>query len=74
MVAALGRELAPAGTGLEALVEAVRASPDRASIRRRLRCECAVCGWALPREQVGNGEMAAVAMGTGRKWRGLLWG
>ncbi|XP_066843518.1 E3 ubiquitin-protein ligase RNF31, partial [Anser cygnoides] len=52
LVAALGRELAPAGAGLEALVEAVRASPDRASIRRRLRCECAVCGWALPREQM----------------------
>ncbi|XP_041345784.1 E3 ubiquitin-protein ligase RNF31-like, partial [Pyrgilauda ruficollis] len=57
LVASLGREL---GLGLlEApskepllveLVEAVGSCPDRAALRRRLRCECAVCGWGLPRQ------------------------
>ncbi|XP_068034497.1 E3 ubiquitin-protein ligase RNF31 [Anomalospiza imberbis] len=57
LVASLGREL---GLGLLAapskepllveLVEAVGSCPDRAVLRRRLRCECAVCGWGLPRQ------------------------
>ncbi|NXR29186.1 RNF31 ligase, partial [Cinclus mexicanus] len=52
LVATLGREL---GLGVVAdpskesllgeLVEAVGSCPDRAALRRRLRCECAVCGW-----------------------------
>ncbi|POI18917.1 hypothetical protein CIB84_017339, partial [Bambusicola thoracicus] len=60
LLVAMGRELglSPGPTdavpGLQALVEAVRSCPDRALIRRRLRCDCAVCGWALPREQVRN--------------------
>ncbi|XP_058709170.1 E3 ubiquitin-protein ligase RNF31 isoform X2 [Poecile atricapillus] len=57
LVAGLGREL---GLGrvespsldplLVELVEAVGACPDRAALRRRLRCECALCGWGLPRQ------------------------
>ncbi|XP_031465844.1 E3 ubiquitin-protein ligase RNF31-like isoform X5 [Phasianus colchicus] len=54
---AMGRELglspgSAAAPGLKALLEAVRSCADRAQIRRRLRCDCAVCGWALPREQM----------------------
>ncbi|XP_067173275.1 LOW QUALITY PROTEIN: E3 ubiquitin-protein ligase RNF31-like [Apteryx mantelli] len=55
LVVALGRELGWRGAGgpaLGDLVEAVRASPDRAFIRRLLSWECAVCGWALPRHQM----------------------
>lgn len=57
LLVAMGRELGlspgpAAAPGLQELVEAVRSCPDRALIRRRLRCDCAVCGWALPREQV----------------------
>ncbi|KAM6188354.1 E3 ubiquitin-protein ligase RNF31 [Sarcoramphus papa] len=55
LVATLGRELglgrAPP-PGLGELVEAVGRCPDRAALRRRLRCECAVCGWGLPRHQM----------------------
>ncbi|NWV84263.1 RNF31 ligase, partial [Dasyornis broadbenti] len=57
LVSSLGREL---GLGLVLdpskepllgeLVEAVGSCPDRAALRRRLRCECAVCGWGLPRQ------------------------
>ncbi|XP_056368655.1 E3 ubiquitin-protein ligase RNF31 isoform X2 [Oenanthe melanoleuca] len=57
LVATLGREL---GLGvvphpskeplLVELVEAVGSCADRAALRRRLRCECAVCGWGLPRQ------------------------
>ncbi|XP_037982426.1 E3 ubiquitin-protein ligase RNF31 [Motacilla alba alba] len=57
LVAGLGRELglgllpAPSQEPLLAeLVEAVGSCPDRAALRRRLRCECAVCGWGLPRQ------------------------
>ncbi|KAM9251664.1 LOW QUALITY PROTEIN: E3 ubiquitin-protein ligase RNF31 [Cariama cristata] len=57
LVATLGRELglgrAPGGLGeLVELVEAVGRCPDPAALRRLLRCECAVCGWALPRHQM----------------------
>lgn len=57
LLVAMGRELGlspgpAAAPGLQELVEAVRSCPDRALIRRRLRCDCAVCGWALPREQM----------------------
>ncbi|XP_007479924.1 E3 ubiquitin-protein ligase RNF31 [Monodelphis domestica] len=34
------------------VVEAVRHSPDRAFLRRLLAQECAVCGWALPRNRM----------------------
>ncbi|KAM9584622.1 LOW QUALITY PROTEIN: E3 ubiquitin-protein ligase RNF31 [Morphnus guianensis] len=55
LVVTLGRELglgrAPP-RGLGELVEAVGRCPDRAALRRRLRCECAVCGWGLPRHQM----------------------
>ncbi|XP_074838540.1 E3 ubiquitin-protein ligase RNF31 [Carettochelys insculpta] len=34
------------------IVDAVRASPDRDFIKRLLSWECAVCGWALPRNQM----------------------
>uniref|UniRef100_A0A674JX97 RanBP2-type domain-containing protein n=1 Tax=Terrapene triunguis TaxID=2587831 RepID=A0A674JX97_9SAUR len=34
------------------IVDAVRASPDRDFIKRLLNWECAVCGWAFPRNQV----------------------
>ncbi|XP_028933957.1 E3 ubiquitin-protein ligase RNF31 isoform X1 [Ornithorhynchus anatinus] len=34
------------------VVEAVRQSPDRAFLRRLLAQECAVCGWALPRNKM----------------------
>lgn len=34
------------------VVEAVRHSQDRAFLRRLLAQECAVCGWALPRNRV----------------------
>ena len=34
------------------VVEAVRQSQDRAFLRRLLAQECAVCGWALPRNRV----------------------
>ncbi|KAM3654584.1 E3 ubiquitin-protein ligase RNF31, partial [Ammospiza maritima maritima] len=57
LVAGLGRELGLALLGapsteplLVELVEAVGSCPDRAALRRRLRCECAVCGWGLPRQ------------------------
>ncbi|XP_059693510.1 E3 ubiquitin-protein ligase RNF31-like isoform X2 [Haemorhous mexicanus] len=57
LVASLGRELGlgllPAPSKeplLVELVEAVGSCPDRAALRRRLRCECAVCGWGLPRQ------------------------
>ncbi|XP_066065409.1 E3 ubiquitin-protein ligase RNF31-like isoform X3 [Chamaea fasciata] len=58
LVATLGRELglgrvAEGDPSKEALlgelVEAVGSCQDRAALRRRLRCECAVCGWGLPR-------------------------
>ncbi|KAM6106952.1 LOW QUALITY PROTEIN: E3 ubiquitin-protein ligase RNF31 [Phoenicopterus ruber ruber] len=54
LVATLGRELGlgRAPRGLGELVEAVGRCPDRAVLRRRLRCECAVCGWGLPRHQM----------------------
>ncbi|XP_065270615.1 E3 ubiquitin-protein ligase RNF31 [Emys orbicularis] len=34
------------------IVDAVRASPDRDFIKRLLNWECAVCGWAFPRNQM----------------------
>ncbi|NXA16207.1 RNF31 ligase, partial [Sapayoa aenigma] len=58
LVASLGRELGlgqvdPSSEGLLGeLVEAVKDCTDRAALRRRLRCECAVCGWGLPRAQM----------------------
>ncbi|XP_009076944.1 PREDICTED: E3 ubiquitin-protein ligase RNF31, partial [Acanthisitta chloris] len=58
LVASLGHELGlgrvdPSSEGLLGeLVEAVRDCADRGALRRRLRCECAVCGWALPRAQM----------------------
>ncbi|KAM9258611.1 LOW QUALITY PROTEIN: E3 ubiquitin-protein ligase RNF31 [Morus bassanus] len=54
LVATLGRELGlgRAPRGLGELVEAVGRCPDRAVLRRLLRCECAVCGWGLPRHQM----------------------
>ncbi|XP_075346879.1 E3 ubiquitin-protein ligase RNF31 isoform X2 [Mycteria americana] len=54
LVATLGRELGlgRGPRGLGELVEAVGHCPDRAVLRRRLRCECAVCGWGLPRQQM----------------------
>ncbi|KAM6421642.1 LOW QUALITY PROTEIN: E3 ubiquitin-protein ligase RNF31 [Rhynochetos jubatus] len=65
LVATLGRELGlgrappnpvpgrtPPPLGLGELVEAVGRCPDRQALRRRLRCECAVCGWGLPRHQM----------------------
>ncbi|XP_065520435.1 LOW QUALITY PROTEIN: E3 ubiquitin-protein ligase RNF31-like [Lathamus discolor] len=50
---ALGRELGLGRTprAPPELVEAVGSCWDREELRRRLRCECAVCGTALPREQ-----------------------
>ncbi|NWR94480.1 RNF31 ligase, partial [Furnarius figulus] len=58
LVASLGHELGlgrvePSIEGLLGeLVEAVKDCTDRAALRRRLRCECAVCGWGLPRAQM----------------------
>ncbi|XP_054667929.1 E3 ubiquitin-protein ligase RNF31 isoform X2 [Grus americana] len=54
LVATLGRELGlgRAPRALGDLVEAVGRCPDRAALRRLLRCECAVCGWGLPRQQM----------------------
>ncbi|NXD46796.1 RNF31 ligase, partial [Copsychus sechellarum] len=59
LVATLGRELGLGAVAdpskeplLVELVEAVGACPDRAALRRRLRCECAVCGWGLPRQMM----------------------
>ncbi|XP_074023751.1 E3 ubiquitin-protein ligase RNF31, partial [Numenius arquata] len=52
LVASLGRELGLGPRALGELVEAVGDCPDRAALRRRLRCECGVCGWALPRQQM----------------------
>uniref|UniRef100_A0A8D0HSP9 Ring finger protein 31 n=1 Tax=Sphenodon punctatus TaxID=8508 RepID=A0A8D0HSP9_SPHPU len=40
------------GWELSDIVEAVRASPNRDFIRRLLSWECAVCGWALPRNKM----------------------
>ncbi|XP_025048598.1 E3 ubiquitin-protein ligase RNF31 [Alligator sinensis] len=59
LVASLAQELGVGpgpgrgrGLVLGDIVEAVRASPDRAFIKRLLSWECAVCGWALPRHQM----------------------
>uniref|UniRef100_A0A8C8RZU2 RBR-type E3 ubiquitin transferase n=1 Tax=Pelusios castaneus TaxID=367368 RepID=A0A8C8RZU2_9SAUR len=54
LVLSLAREQEAAGgrAALADIVDAVRASPDRAFIRRLLNWECAVCGWALPRNQM----------------------
>ncbi|XP_074423989.1 E3 ubiquitin-protein ligase RNF31 [Larus michahellis] len=52
LVASLGRELGLGPRALGELVEAVGLCPDRAALRRRLRCECAVCGGGLPRQQM----------------------
>ncbi|XP_067389169.1 LOW QUALITY PROTEIN: E3 ubiquitin-protein ligase RNF31 [Emydura macquarii macquarii] len=53
LVLSLAQEQAAGGrAALADIVEAVRASPDRAFIRRLLNWECAVCGWALPRNQM----------------------
>ncbi|XP_069629932.1 E3 ubiquitin-protein ligase RNF31 [Haliaeetus albicilla] len=55
LLVTLGRELGLGRVpprGLGELVEAVGRCPDRAALRRRLRCECAVCGWGLPRHQM----------------------
>ncbi|KAM8985901.1 E3 ubiquitin-protein ligase RNF31 [Ara ararauna] len=53
LLVTLGRELGlgRAPQALPELVEAVGSCRDREELRRRLRCECAVCGTALPREQ-----------------------
>ncbi|XP_057288301.1 E3 ubiquitin-protein ligase RNF31, partial [Pezoporus wallicus] len=50
---AVGRELGlgRAPRAPRELLEAVGSCRDREELRRRLRCECAVCGTALPREQ-----------------------
>ncbi|XP_062497526.1 Schwann cell myelin protein-like [Pezoporus occidentalis] len=53
---AVGRELGlgRAPRAPRELLEAVGSCRDPEELRRRLRCECAVCGTALPREQVGT--------------------
>ncbi|NXO00600.1 RNF31 ligase, partial [Rhinopomastus cyanomelas] len=56
LVASLGQELGlgrvpRTGRALVELVEAVGCWPDRDRVLRVLRCECAVCGWGLPRHQ-----------------------
>ncbi|XP_074975051.1 E3 ubiquitin-protein ligase RNF31 isoform X1 [Caretta caretta] len=57
LVLSLVREQEAAGgrggrAALADIVDAVRASPDRDFIKRLLNWECAVCGWALPRNQM----------------------
>lgn len=54
LVLSLAREQAAGGgrAALADIVDAVRASPDRDFIKRLLNWECAVCGWALPRNQM----------------------
>lgn len=42
------------------VVEAVRHSQDRAFLRRLLAQECAVCGWALPRNRVSPSSLYLV--------------
>ncbi|XP_037690551.1 E3 ubiquitin-protein ligase RNF31 [Choloepus didactylus] len=42
----------PRNYELEDVLEAVRHSHDRAFLRRLLAQECAVCGWALPRNRM----------------------
>uniref|UniRef100_A0A8V5GJS1 Uncharacterized protein n=2 Tax=Melopsittacus undulatus TaxID=13146 RepID=A0A8V5GJS1_MELUD len=50
LLVGLGRELGY-GAALGALLEAVGSCGDPEQLRRRLRCECAVCGAAVAREQ-----------------------